>query len=60
MYVRYTPNGKNENGRMTDHGVPTRPTALSSRNTGRTSAVLGMSMTTSVVDEQGFGEGGIR
>ena len=49
MYVRYTPNGKNENGRMTASGLPIRRTALSSRKIGSTSAVFGISMTMSVV-----------
>ena len=48
MYTRYTPNGKNENGKITDQTVPTWWTTFSSRNIGSTSAALGISMTTSV------------
>lgn len=48
MYVRYTPNGKNENGRITASGDPMSLTALNSRKIGSTSAVFGISMTMSV------------
>src|SRR4029077_12154464 len=42
MYARYTPNGKNENGRMTENTLPIRCTELSSRKIGSTSAAAGM------------------
>ena len=48
MYARYTPNGKNENGRMTENTLPIRCTELSSRKIGSTSAAAGMIITTSV------------
>ena len=49
MYVRYTPNGKNETAGSPTSGLPIRPTALSSRKIGSTSAVFGISITTRVV-----------
>jgi hypothetical protein len=50
MYTRYTPNGNSENGRITDHIDPTSWTAFISRNSGRTRAALGISITISVMD----------
>jgi hypothetical protein len=46
--VRYTPKGKNENGRITASGEPMRSTAASSRKIGSASAVFGISMTVRV------------
>jgi hypothetical protein len=48
MYARYTPKGKNENGRITESTFPIRCSELSSRKIGSTSAAAGMIITMSV------------